>query len=62
MKLQAFLKELRKAGCILYRHGSRHDLYLNPANGRKAPVPRHKEIKNSLCRIIRKQLGLEDRP
>lgn len=62
MKLQAFLKELRKAGCILQRHGSRHDLYLNPANGRKAPVPRHKEIKNSLCRIIRKQLGLEDKP
>lgn len=29
------------AGCTLHRHGGRHDLFLNPANGRKAPVPRH---------------------
>ncbi len=60
MKQKAFLKELRKAGCIFLRHGSRHDLYLNPANGRKAPVPRHTEIKNSLCRLIREQLGLAE--
>ena len=58
MKRQAFLKELRKAGCKLQRHGGRHDLYANPSNGRKAPVPRHSEIKDSLCRIIRKQLGI----
>ena len=60
MKRRAFLKELRKAGCILHRHGGRHDLYLNPANGRKAPVPRHTEIKDSLCRLIRQQLGLTE--
>ncbi len=58
MKLRAFLRELRRAGCELHRHGKRHDLYLNPANGRKAPVPRHTEIKNSLCELIRKQLGI----
>jgi hypothetical protein len=51
---------LRKAGCILHRHGGRHDLYLNPATGRKAPVPRHTEIKDSLCRLIRQQLGLAE--
>jgi predicted RNA binding protein YcfA (HicA-like mRNA interferase family) len=44
VKRRVFLRELRKAGCILHRHGGRHDLYLNPANGRKAPVPRHNEI------------------
>ncbi len=60
MKRRVFLKELRKAGCILHRHGGRHDLYLNPANGRKAPVPRHNEIKDSLCRLIRQQLGLAE--
>jgi mRNA interferase HicA len=42
----------------LHRHGKKHDLYLNPVNGRKAPVPRHKEIKDSLCDLIRHQLGL----
>ncbi|HEX2164133.1 MAG TPA: type II toxin-antitoxin system HicA family toxin [Thermoanaerobaculia bacterium] len=58
MKRAALLRELRRAGCVLDRHGSRHDLYSNPANGRKAPVPRHREIKESLVEIIRKQLGL----
>jgi hypothetical protein len=53
------VRDLESAGCRLHRHGSRHDLYVNPANGRKAPVPRHGEIKDSLCRIIRRQLGLE---
>jgi hypothetical protein len=32
---------------------------MNPVNGRVAPVPRHAEIKNTLARAIRKQLGLE---
>jgi predicted RNase H-like HicB family nuclease len=30
------------------------------SNGRKAPVPRHAEIKDSLCRLIRLQLGLAE--
>jgi mRNA interferase HicA len=55
---KAFLRELGRTGCALHRHGKKHDLYLNPANGRKAPVPRHNEIKDSLCELIRRQLGL----
>ncbi|MGQ0502443.1 MAG: type II toxin-antitoxin system HicA family toxin [Panacagrimonas sp.] len=42
------------------RHGGNHDLWFNPANGRQAPVPRHNEIKDSLCRLIRRQLGVAD--
>ncbi|HET9765443.1 MAG TPA: type II toxin-antitoxin system HicA family toxin [Thermoanaerobaculia bacterium] len=60
MKRREFLQELTAGGCELKRHGKRHDLYENPRNGRKAPVPRHAEIKNTLCRLIRRQLGLED--
>ncbi len=59
MKRAAFLRKLTQEGCVLHRHGGRHDLYLNPKNGRKAPVPRHNEIKESLCRVIRKQLDIE---
>ncbi|MBZ0089067.1 MAG: type II toxin-antitoxin system HicA family toxin [Thermoanaerobaculia bacterium] len=59
MKRAAFLRELAQRGCVLHRHGGRHDLYLSPANGRKAPVPRHSELKNSLCRLIRRQLDLD---
>jgi hypothetical protein len=58
VKRSAFERELRREGCVLHRHGKKHDLYLNPANGRKAPVPRHSEIKNTLCELIRRQLGL----
>ena len=59
MKRKEFIKELVKAGCYLKRHGSRHDIYINPKNGRKAPVPRHAEIKNTLVELIKKQLGLK---
>ncbi len=58
MKRNTFIRELTDAGCYLKRRGRRHDIYTNPRNGRKAPVPRHSEIKNSLCELIRKQLGL----
>ena len=59
MKRGNFIRELIKGGCYLKRHGKKHDIYTNPRNGKKAPVPRHSEIKESLCVIIRKQLGLE---
>lgn len=59
MKRRDFLRQLVAAGCYLRRHGKRHDLYVNPSNGRKAPVPRHNELKDSLCRLIRAQLGLD---
>jgi len=58
MNRRTLIRELAAQGCVLLRHGSRHDVYLNPANGRQAPIPRHSEIKNTLCRLIRKQLGL----
>ncbi len=41
------------------RHGKKHDIYTNPKNGKKAPIPRHSEIKESLCELIMKQLGLK---
>ncbi|MFQ5976310.1 MAG: type II toxin-antitoxin system HicA family toxin [Candidatus Hydrothermarchaeales archaeon] len=59
MKRREFVRELVDAGCYLKRHGRKHDIYVNPKNGRKAPVPRHSEIKESLCELIRKQLGLK---
>lgn len=58
MNRRLFLRELAASGCVLLRHGARHDVYFNPVNGRHAPVPRHNEIKTSLCQLIRKQLGV----
>jgi hypothetical protein len=58
MKRGNFIRELIAAGCYLKRHGNKHDIYINPANGKQTPIPRHSEIKESLCQLIRKQLGI----
>ena len=60
MNRSEFVRELTQGGCRLLRHGARHDIYENAANGQRAPVPRHAEIRDSLCRLIRRQLGMED--
>jgi mRNA interferase HicA len=59
LKRNDLIKELTKAGCFLKRHGSRHDIYENSNNGKIAPIPRHNDIKETLCRLIKRQLGVE---
>jgi mRNA interferase HicA len=58
MKRKEFIRQLKKEGCILLRSGARHDIYTNPATGKKQPVPRHTEIEDSLVKHVRKYLGL----
>ncbi len=60
MKRKELIRQLEAAGCVFYRHGARHDLYLNPVNGLKQPVPRHNEIDDKLVRHIRRELGVEE--
>ncbi len=59
MKRQQLIRLLLKHHCALHRHGANHDIYSNATNGRKAPIPRHAEVKDSLVRLILKQLGIE---
>ena len=58
MKRGEFLRALVAAGCYLKRHGKKHDIYANPRVGKQAPVPRHSELKDSLCALIKKQLKI----
>jgi mRNA interferase HicA len=58
MRRDAFIKELRESKRYMKRQGTNHDLFFNPKTSRKAPVPHHPEIKNTLCALIRKALGL----
>jgi len=58
MKRSELVRQLLQAGCVLHRHGSRHDVYLNPATGQKQPVPRHSEIDDALAKHTKKYLGL----
>jgi predicted RNA binding protein YcfA (HicA-like mRNA interferase family) len=58
VKRRDLIRELVDAGCSLKRHGANHDIYYNPKNGKQSPIPRHSEIKESLVKLIKKQLGL----
>jgi len=51
------IKELEKTGCVLIRHGGNHDWYQNPRSKISQPVPRHREIVDSLARHILKLLA-----
>lgn len=55
MKRRELIKKLEEMGCVMLRHGDRHDWYHNPETEESQPVPRHREIKEQLTRnIIRK--------
>jgi hypothetical protein len=51
------IKAIEGLGCEFIRHGKKHDWYRNPLTGVSQPVPRHREIKESLARHILKMLG-----
>ena len=57
MKRKDLIKKILSNGCVLVRHGSNHDLYKNPASGKKQPIPRHQEIDEHLAKHIIKELA-----
>ena len=54
-----FIRLLMENGCILLRHGAKHDIFYNPVTGNKQPVPQHTEIEDVLVKHIGKHLGLQ---
>lgn len=52
MKRVDLVRTIEGFGCVLVRHGGRHDWYRNPTTGVSQPVPRHREIKDHLARHI----------
>jgi len=56
MKRRELIKRLKQMGCILIRHGKRHDWYQNPRTKISQPVPRHREINDNLAKHIIKML------
>ena len=57
MKRRDLIRKLTQMGCILIRHGKRHDWYQNPKTKISQPVPRHKEINDNLAKHIIKMLS-----
>ncbi|MEQ8223627.1 MAG: type II toxin-antitoxin system HicA family toxin [Candidatus Eremiobacterota bacterium] len=56
MKRIDLIRALEKMNCIFIRHGGKHDWYQNPSTKIAQPVPRHREIKDSLANHIIKML------
>jgi mRNA interferase HicA len=57
MKRIDLVKAMEALGCVLVRHGAKHDWYRNPVTRVAQPVPRHREIKDTLARRILKMLS-----
>jgi predicted RNA binding protein YcfA (HicA-like mRNA interferase family) len=56
MKIRVLERHLRGHGCVLFREGGAHTVWLNPANRKIASVPRHREIKERTVESICRQL------
>ncbi len=60
MKHRDLVSQLQDGGCVLLRHGGKHDIYHNPKTGRSEPVPRHREVNELLAKkILRSLTGSE---
>jgi mRNA interferase HicA len=57
MKRIDLIHTKEKKGCVLIRHGSNYDWYQNTNSKMAHPIPRHREIKESLARHIIKMLS-----
>lgn len=57
MKRVDLIRSLEQMGCVLIRHGGKHDWYQNPATKACQPIPRHREIAESLAKHINKMLS-----
>lgn len=57
MKRTELLKRLAEMGCVLIRHGGKHDWYENPNTKMCQPVPRHKEINEHTAKGILRKLA-----
>jgi len=56
VKRRDLIKKLEETGCVLIRHGGRHNWYHNPKTKVSQPIPRHREIKDILAKHIIKML------
>jgi mRNA interferase HicA len=57
MKRVDLVRTIASFGCILVRHGAKHDWWRNPTTGVFQAVPRHREIQERLAKRIIQMLA-----
>jgi predicted RNA binding protein YcfA (HicA-like mRNA interferase family) len=60
MKKNDLEKHLKKHNCTLVREGANHSIWANIAKNKQTTVPRHREIKNIVAKMICKQLEIPE--
>lgn len=60
MKRRDLIRHLDDHGCEFVREGHSHTIFENPANGRRVPIARHREIPDPLARTICRQLEIPE--
>jgi len=56
MKRRDLIRHLETHGCVLFREGGRHSVYVNRLSGKVSTIPRHREINDFLARRICRDL------
>lgn len=54
------IRALEQNGFLFTRHGSNHDIYVNPTTGVRIPIKRHDFNEND-AKYVRKEAGLPKR-
>ena len=57
MKRVDLVRTIEGFGCVLVRRGGKHDWYRNPVTGVSQPVPRHREINETLAKHVIRMLS-----
>jgi len=57
MKRVELIQKLNETGCVLVRHGAKHDWSANHQDGEMQAVPCHREINEHLAKAIIKILS-----
>jgi len=57
MKKIELIQKLNRQGAVFVRHGSKHDVYMQPKTNKEATVPRHDEINEYTAKAILKKLS-----
>lgn len=58
MKLRDLIAHLREHGAEFLCEGGHHSVYVHRGNRKSIAVPRHREVNDSLCRKICKDLDI----
>ena len=62
MKKRDLVRHLTAHGCYLLREGGNHEWWMNPANQRKAAVPRHNDVIVHTAKAVCQQLLIPPPP